>query len=57
MADANFLSFLKFACQNGVVAARRHMTYDYFQRELADQQTTRDDMSKAFQEIVRNIRQ
>jgi len=31
------------------------MTYDYFQRELKDEQDDRDRMSKAFQEIIKSI--
>lgn len=53
--NANFLSFLKIACQSDVTAARRTMSYDYFQRELADEQKTRDAMTKAFQEIIKEI--
>ena len=55
MANANFLSFLKIACQSDVIAARQHMTYDYFQRKLADEQKSRDDMSKAFEDIIKVI--
>lgn len=55
MADENFLSFLKVACQSDVTAARQHMSYDYFQRELAGQQQIRDEMSKAFVEIIKDV--
>jgi hypothetical protein len=55
-ADVNFLSFLKIACQSDVAAAKPRMTYDYFQRKLADEQQTRDEMSKAFEKIIKNIR-
>jgi putative protein kinase ArgK-like GTPase of G3E family len=56
-ADANFASFLKVACESDVTAAQRQITYDYFQRDLADQKQTRDQMAKAFQEIIRAIGQ
>ncbi len=55
-ANANFLSFLKVACQSDVTAARQHMSYDYFQRELAGQQQARDEMTKAFEELIKNVR-
>jgi hypothetical protein len=51
-ANASFLSFLKIACQSDVAAAQRQITYDYFARDLADQKATRDDMAKAFQQII-----
>jgi hypothetical protein len=54
-ASTNFLSFLKVACLADVTAAQRQMTYDYFQRELADQKGYRDEMSKAFEEIIKGI--
>lgn len=55
MANANFLSFLKVACQADVTAAKQRMAYDYFQRKLANQQQARDEMSKAFEEAIKNI--
>ena len=54
-ADANFISFLKVACQTDVTAARSQLTYDYFQRELADQQQDRDQMAKAFENIIKGM--
>ena len=56
MADENFLSFLKVACESDVATAKRDISYDYFQRELADQQQTRDEMAKAFDEIIKSLR-
>jgi len=52
-ANANFASFLKVACQTDVTAAQRQLTYDYFQRDLADQQAIRNEMSKAFEELIK----
>ena len=57
IADANFISFLKIACQSDITAAQSQVTYDYFRRELADQKQTRDQMASAFQDIIRVIRQ
>jgi hypothetical protein len=54
-ADANFVSFLKIVCQSDVTAAQGWITYDYFRRDLADQKQTRDEMTKAFQQIIRNL--
>lgn len=56
MADQGLISFLKVACQSDVTAARQHITYDYFQRDLADQQKERDEISGVFNEIIQNIR-
>ncbi len=56
-ADANFISFLKVACQSDITEVQRSLTYDYFQRHLADEQTTRNEMAKAFTAIIRDIRE
>jgi len=56
MADQGLISFLKVACQSDVTAARQHITYDYFQRDLADQQRERDEISGVFNEIIQNLR-
>ena len=56
-ADASFLSFLKIACQSDISALQNRLTYDYFQRELVTEQETRTEMSKAFSEIISDIRQ
>ena len=56
MANQSLLSFLKVACQSDVTAARQHITYDYFQRGLADQQKERDEISNIFNEIIQNLR-
>ncbi len=50
-------SFLKDPQQNDVTAARQHLSYDYFQRGLADQQRERDEISGVFNEIIQNIPQ
>ena len=55
-ADANLLSFLKVACQTDLAGAQRSLTYDYFQRRLSDEQETRNEMAKAFTDIIKNIR-
>ncbi|HSI14616.1 MAG TPA: family 16 glycoside hydrolase [Chthoniobacter sp.] len=55
-ADQSLMSFLRVACQNDVTAARQHMTYDYFQRDLADQQKERDEIGGVFNEIIQNLR-
>jgi hypothetical protein len=51
--NANFISFLKVACQSDVTMAARRMTYDYFQRDLADETATRNEMAKAFEELIK----
>lgn len=54
-ADENLISFLKVACQSDVSAAQRQISYDYFQRDLADQQQSRAQMEKAFEEILKVV--
>lgn len=56
-ANANFLSFLKVACRSDINAAQQQVTYDYFLRDLADQKQTRDQMAKAFEQIIQGDRQ
>ncbi len=56
-ADASFLSFLKIACQSDINAAQRQITYDYFVRDLADQERIRNQMSKAFEELIQDVSQ
>jgi hypothetical protein len=36
-----------------VTAASKHMTYDFFQRDLASQQQYRDELAKAFDEMIK----
>ncbi len=55
-ADQSFLAFLKVTCQTDVAAARQHMTYDYFQRALADQQQTRNQMSEFFSKVIEDMK-
>ena len=56
-ADANFLSFLKIACQSDITAAQSKITYDYFRRDLADQKQARNEMSKGFEELIQAVQQ
>jgi len=56
-ADADFLSFLKIACQTDITAAQPQITYDYFRRELADQKQERDAMAKGFKQIIQAVGQ
>jgi hypothetical protein len=53
LPDQNFLSFLKSVCKSDVTAASKHMTYDFFQRDLASQQQYRDELAKAFDEMIK----
>jgi hypothetical protein len=55
-AAANLISFLKTTCESDVATARRQITYDYFQRKLAEQEQYRDAMAKAFGEMLNNLR-
>jgi hypothetical protein len=53
LPDQNFLSFLKSVCKSDVTAANRHLTYDFFLRDLASQQQYRDELAKAFDEMIK----
>jgi hypothetical protein len=54
LADANFLSSLILMCQPDITAARPHMTYDNFQRELDLEQKVRDNLVNTFGDIKKN---
>ncbi len=55
-ADQSLLSFLKVTCQADITAAQEHLTYDYFQRGLADQQRERKEISDVFSKIIDELR-
>lgn len=46
---------MKVACLSDVTAAQRYVTYDYFQRTLADEQEVRGEMAKAFEQMITAI--
>ncbi len=56
MADQGLLSFLKLTCQADITAAQQHLTYDYFQRGLADQQRERKEISDVFGKSIDELR-
>lgn len=56
MANQSLIAFLKVACQSDVTAARQRITFDYFQRKLADQQKERDEISKIFSDLIQDLR-
>ena len=55
VADQNFVGFLKGAAQADVTAARQHITYDYFQRSLVEQQKARNEISDVFAGIIKQM--
>ena len=55
VADQNFVGFLKGAAQADVTAARQYITYDYFQRALAEQQKARNEISDVFATIIKQM--
>ena len=57
MADQSLLSFLKITCQSDIAAARQRLTYDYFQRELVEQQRERTEIAGVLDKIIQNVRQ
>jgi Trypsin-like peptidase domain len=50
--DAIFISFLKSSSQSDITAAESQVTYDCFQRDLADQKQIRDQIEKALEQII-----
>lgn len=50
--NGNLVSYLKAACESDIGIAQRQISYDYFQRELAEQKRYRDAMAKAFEETL-----
>ena len=52
MAAKNFIYAIKIASQADVTAARQHITYNYFVRELADAQKARDEMTKPLEKLI-----
>ena len=56
MADQSLISFLKITCQSDITAAQQHLTYDYFQRGLADQQRERKEIADVFSNIIDDLR-
>ncbi len=55
-ADESMLSFLKLTCQSDVTAAQPRLTYDYFQRKLADQQRERTEIAGVFGKFIANVK-
>jgi len=56
MADQGLLSFLRLTCQADITAAQPRLTFDYFQRHLADQQRERTEMAGVFGKAIENLR-
>lgn len=54
-ADQNFIAFLKVASQSDVNAARTRLTYDYFQRQLGEQQKERTEIGGIFGKIIEGL--
>ena len=55
-AAVNLISFFKTTCESDIALAQRQVTYDYFQRKLADQKQYRDAMAKGFEEALNDLR-
>jgi hypothetical protein len=54
-AGANFIAFLKTACRADVTAAQPRLTYDYFQRRLADEQRDRAALTEIFENAIKEL--
>ena len=57
MADQSLLSFLKVTCQSDITAAQQRITYDYFRRQLDEQQKERTEIASYFGKIIESLRQ
>jgi len=55
--DQNFVSYLKVASQADILNAQRTLTYDYFQRQLTDQQQERAEITRIFSKAVDSLKQ
>lgn len=53
--DQNFISYLKVTCQADITAAHPRMTYDYFQRQLTEQESGRKEIADIFDKIIKDI--
>jgi hypothetical protein len=54
-ANYNFVSHLKSLCRNDIVTARSTLTYDYFQRQLTEQEHDRDALADGFASVLKTI--
>ncbi|EDY20075.1 hypothetical protein CfE428DRAFT_2664 [Chthoniobacter flavus Ellin428] len=55
-ADQNFIAGLKSLSQSDILAARQHITYDYFVHNLNEQQQQRKALSDVFDQILQEMR-
>jgi hypothetical protein len=57
VADANFLTSLKIACETDILDAQSRITYDYFRRDLLDQKQERDEIAKTIERFIEEVPQ
>jgi len=55
LAEQSLLSFLKVASQSDITAARQHFTYDYFQRQLVEQERERTAIGEILERLVKSL--
>jgi len=55
VANQSLLSFLKVASQADITAARQHFTYDYFQRQLVEQERERTAIGEILERLVKAL--
>jgi len=53
--DQNFISYLKVTCQSDIIAAHSQLTYDYFQRQVEEQERGRKEIADIFDKIIKDI--
>jgi hypothetical protein len=54
--EQNFMSFVNVASRSDLAAAQQRLTYDYFPRQLAEQQRERSEIAGLFGKIIENTR-
>jgi hypothetical protein len=57
IATSNLIPSLKAACSADIAVARRRISYDYFQKQLAEQEEDRDALAKTFDGILLQLQQ
>jgi hypothetical protein len=51
----NFVSYLKSLCRTDIIAAHSSLTYDYFQRQLTEQERDRNALADGFASVLKTI--
>lgn len=55
-ANYNFVANLKALCRSDIISAHASLSYDYFQRQLTDQERDRDALAEGFAQVLKSIK-